>query len=562
MRGSKRSSVCGTGLIACVGLWIGACTDMSTRTGSATQEAVAQIPRDLNPALNARRTLVVGALAVIRGDIISSGNDGSIVYQPGANQAAGGSTVAQSVEIQVTAHAARVFGNDLLIAGKADEELIGVDPEALPQVPGVTPAAPGATNVTAPANRQRQLCAGQYGAIALQANSTLNLNGGVYHLTRLTLAEGARLLPSEPVVLVVSGNVTIGSGASIGPYQGAINPMSARDIRIESHGAIVLNDSSNVRAHLLASNGRITLTNGATLTGSAWANHITLGVASVVQTDGEFNLEPIELPPACNDNNACTTDACVGGGTATGLCRSTPVPSGTSCEDGSLCNGAEFCNSAGTCLPGSNAPFGTSCADGTVCNGDERCDGGGTCATGTPPVIDDDNACTNDACDPTEGPIHVPAPDGSPCGGSGTCQAGECSEQSLVYSQQFFSFTDITQQCNAWNEFRDQLTMPTFSRVTMSGTFDTVGVTCDEPSAATRLCRAMRTGEFVNVFCNGRSWSVGDCSGVEISASGTVCDCDFPGYRVRPCTNSSSWGGVNTSTCSSPTQTMTVECEF
>lgn len=93
---------------------------------------------------------------------------------------------------------------------------------------------------------------GRYGAISLGINSTLNLNGGVYHVTRLTLADGAKLEPSEPVVILVSGVVTTGIGALIRPSAQSINPMTAADIRIEVGGSVTLGDSANVFAHLLA----------------------------------------------------------------------------------------------------------------------------------------------------------------------------------------------------------------------------------------------------------------------------------------------------------------------
>src|SRR5438876_459001 len=77
--------------------------------------------------------------------------------------------------------------------------------------------SPGTTNVTVNTNQAKQLCAGRYGTISLATGATLNLNGGVYQVTRLNLADGAHLEPSEPVVILVSGAMTAGANASVRP---------------------------------------------------------------------------------------------------------------------------------------------------------------------------------------------------------------------------------------------------------------------------------------------------------------------------------------------------------
>jgi len=108
-----------------------------------------------------------------------------------------------------------------------------------------------------------------------------------------------------------------------------------------------------------------------------------------------------------------------------------PAPAGTSCADGDACNGAEMCDGAGLCIAGpppavddansctldacdpaigvthTPAPVGASCADANPCNGVETCDGSGACALLTPPAIDDGNPCTFDACDPALGMTHT-----------------------------------------------------------------------------------------------------------------------------------------------------------
>jgi hypothetical protein len=409
-------------------------------------------------------------------------------------------------------------------------------------------------------NQAKQLCPGQYGAISLGINSTLNLNGGVYQVTRLTLADGARLEPSEPVVILVTGGVTTGIGSFIRPSAQSLNPMTAADIRIEVAGAITIGDSTQVRAHLLVPTGKLTIGKNASLTGAAWAKTIIIGTQSVVSGEGVFSAIAPQVPPPCNDNNTCTTDTCVGSGTPVAFCRNAPTPSGSSCEDGNFCNGVELCNGAGQCQPGTSLSAGTSCADGTVCNGDETCNGFGTCVAGTPPVVSDDNSCTTDACDPIAGVSHASVPDGTTCSGVGTCEAGTCSVQGTVFSADFVEFQSAPAQCNSWNDFlNNQLVDGSYSSVTMNGTFDPAGVTCNDPTAATQICQALHHGNFTSVFCNGHSWNVGQCGGTELSVDIGVCFCSF-GRTVRPCLGNS-WGGVNTSTCGGPSQNITVVCD-
>jgi hypothetical protein len=537
-----------------------ACTEGTPSTGKTAQEAVSRVPLDLNLFLNAKKTLTIGAEAFVEGDVGASGPTGAVIFTASSDQSSSGNAVANRIDVQAGADAGHVFGNDLTIDGDVREQAIGVDPAALPQVPSATVATPGTTNVTVAAGHITQLCAGQYGAISLQSNATLNLNGGVYHLTKLTLADGASLQPSEPVLIVIAGALNTGTNSTILPLPDAVNPMGAQDIRIEVGGSVTTGEGSEVHAHLLIPGGKITTGKSSRFFGAAWANNITLGAESEATGEGTFSLQPAVLPPACNDNNACTVDQCVGGGTAIGFCRTTPVAIGTSCADGNNCNGDERCDAAGQCQPGTNATPGTSCADGDLCNGDETCNGFGDCLTGDAPVVNDGNTCTTDACDPVTGVSNTALPDGTACARTGTCTAGECSVQSITFSEQLSQGVSTTAQCTAWNNFLGTLNNGGFHSVTISGTFDTVGVTCNEPAAANRICQAMHDGSSMSVFCNGRNWGVGQCGGTEVTANGFVCSCGT-GYTARPCTGSGDWGGANTNTCFGPSQTLTVSCE-
>jgi slime mold repeat-containing protein len=565
LRARERFATFCVSLLALAPLSIVGCTAETPQpTGVAEQPVInPPLPSDLNLILNAKTTVTIGALAHVDGDVGSVGLNGSVLFDVSSSQfcCGGGNVLANTVTVNTNATVGHVFGNDITVNGFASQKSLGLDPTAMPQVPAVTPATPGTTNVSVAANQAKQLCPGQYGAISLGANSTLNLNGGVYQVTRLTLADGARLEPSEPVVILVSGGMTTGFDAFVLPSAQSINPMTAADIRIEVGTSVTIGDRTQVRAHLLAPNGKLTTGKNTLLTGAAWAKTIVIGPQSSVDGEGVFSARAPSVPPPCNDNNTCTVDTCVGSGTAA-FCRNTPVPTGTSCEDGNTCNGAERCDAVGQCQPAAPATVGTSCTDGNACNGDETCDGSGTCVPGTPPVVSDGNACTADSCDPAAGVSHVSVPDGTTCSGVGTCEAGTCSVKGTVFSENFIQFQSAPAQCDSWNNFLgNQLVDGSYGSVSLSGSFDTTGVTCSDPAAATQICQALHHGSFASVSCGGHTWNIGQCGGTELSVDFSVCFCTSGGSPdVRPCTGAE-WGGVNTETCDAPSQNITVVCE-
>jgi hypothetical protein len=541
------------------------CTaDTPQSTGTAEQAVInPPLPSNLNLILNANTTVTIGAFTRINGDVGSVGLDGSALFDVGSSQGFGNFNVlANTVTVNTNASVGRVFGNDITVNGFASQQLLGLDPTTMPQIPSVTAATPGTTNVSTNQNQAKQLCPGQYGAITLGVNSTLNLNGGVYQVDQLTIGDGARLEPSEPVVILVSGGVTTGIGSAIRPSAQSLNPMTAGNIRIEVGGAVTLGDSNQIRAHLLVT-GKFATGKNINMTGAAWAQTINIGTNGFIGVDGVFSRQAPSVPPPCNDNNACTVDTCVGDGTAISFCRNAPAPSDTACEDGNACNGGERCDGAGRCQPGTNLSEGTSCTDSNACNGDETCDGFGTCDPGTPPVVNDRNACTADSCDPATGVSNVPVNDGTRCSGTGVCEAGVCSVQGTVFSEDFIQFESAPAQCDSWNDFLDnQLVSGGFSSITMSGTFDLNGVTCSDPTAATLICDALHDRRSTSVSCDGHTWNVGQCGGLELNIDEFVCTCTFfdQGHTLRPCTGSS-WGGVGTETCDGPNQNMTVVCE-
>jgi YD repeat-containing protein len=78
-----------------------------------------------------------------------------------------------------------------------------------------------------------------------------------------------------------------------------------------------------------------------------------------------------------------------------------------------------------TCVSG--AVQTTDCSDHNPCNGDELCTGSATCAAGTPPVLDDADPCTVDACSPASGVTHALVAAGTACADYSECNpSGQC----------------------------------------------------------------------------------------------------------------------------------------
>lgn len=118
-----------------------------------------------------------------------------------------------------------------------------------------------------------------------------------------------------------------------------------------------------------------------TVTVTATADGANAGSATCQFT---FEQVPCTTAADCDDNDACTTDACTDS-----VCSNTPVqcPEGQECQNGNcveVCDGNDDCD------------------DGDACNGAETCVNG-ACQAGTAVDCDDDNACTEDTCDPATG---------------------------------------------------------------------------------------------------------------------------------------------------------------
>lgn len=99
---------------------------------------------------------------------------------------------------------------------------------------------------------------------------------------------------------------------------------------------------------------------------------------------------------------------------ASGLCA------GKNCNDNNACTQDSCDPNTGTCV---FTPI--VCNDNNACTTDS-CNPAVGCVF-TPIVCNDNNPCTTDSCNPATGCVFTNKPDGTPCNGTGTCTSGVCS---------------------------------------------------------------------------------------------------------------------------------------
>ncbi|MBI5369805.1 hypothetical protein HZA85_01250 [Candidatus Uhrbacteria bacterium] len=125
----------------------------------------------------------------------------------------------------------------------------------------------------------------------------------------------------------------------------------------------------------------------------------------------------------CDDNNACTSaDQC-----ASGICKGSPI----NCGDGNSCT-VDSCDKQSGCYS-TPAVNNTTCSDGDGCTLKDVCIDS-VCKSGAKKNCDDNNVCTNDACDSSDGQcLHEVLPgihycdDNNACTNTDTCKLGVCT---------------------------------------------------------------------------------------------------------------------------------------
>ena len=124
------------------------------------------------------------------------------------------------------------------------------------------------------------------------------------------------------------------------------------------------------------------------------------------------------VPGACDDGNPCTTaDQCVDGQCAAG--------GFLNCSDNNVCTD-DYCDPSEGCVSVVNS---APCNDEDQCTIADSCVDG-MCQPGQPVNCDDANSCTTDSCLPQVGCTHsnnnLPCDDNDPCSTSDSCSGGVC----------------------------------------------------------------------------------------------------------------------------------------
>ncbi len=122
---------------------------------------------------------------------------------------------------------------------------------------------------------------------------------------------------------------------------------------------------------------------------------------------------PCEDGSACTVGDLCTKGACVAG---------KPKP----CEDGNPCTATNCDGATGKCK---FSKLTAACNDENACTTNDQCSDAGLC-TGKAKSCEDNNPCTDDACNPKTGCTYTqnvaPCDDGNVCTTSSICKSGAC----------------------------------------------------------------------------------------------------------------------------------------
>lgn len=126
----------------------------------------------------------------------------------------------------------------------------------------------------------------------------------------------------------------------------------------------------------------------------------------------EFNTNECDDGDPCTVSDRCNGGDCVGGGPA-------------NCDDGNPCTLDECKPFAGCIYRPADGP----CDDKNPCTTQDMC-AEGVCIGGPPLICDDNNVCTDDWCEPSQGCMHgwnqAACDDGDPCTTQDRCREGKC----------------------------------------------------------------------------------------------------------------------------------------
>ena len=157
-------------------------------------------------------------------------------------------------------------------------------------------------------------------------------------------------------------------------------------------------------------------------------------------------------PPVCDDENPCTDDSCDADDGCVATANAEPCDDGLGCTDVDTCldgacvGAALDCDDGNECTQGGctedegctqSALVGVFCNDGSKCTVGDVCNADAACV-GSPAICNDEDACTDDACDPEFGCVvednTAPCDDNDACTTSDACSGGTCQGVAVTCS--------------------------------------------------------------------------------------------------------------------------------
>ncbi len=125
--------------------------------------------------------------------------------------------------------------------------------------------------------------------------------------------------------------------------------------------------------------------------------------------------------------------------------------------------------------------------------------------------------------------------------------------------------------CPIWQSFvADGASSPTASVLSIGGSHGNT-VTCSDPDLVRQILANLNSVTSASLICDGYYWVTGRCGTSALSVAPVsngsapgVCACTAASdniYAVQPCSSNSNFGGVGTTTCGAPAQTIELQVQ-
>ena len=142
----------------------------------------------------------------------------------------------------------------------------------------------------------------------------------------------------------------------------------------------------------------------------------------------------------------------------------------------------------------------------------------------------------------------------------------------FTWSQSFTSGVSSTKtgtQCTSLKTFISNMPSNNVESIRVYGSNQQTGYSCNDIAKNTQIINYLKNEQIGSVQCNGYYWHAGDCSTNDDYAAELKVDSDVSEYCrcltkssnlfiARPCIGNNNWGGLNTATCTPPSQTLSI----